>query len=91
MLSVEQITQAVQEAALSYPIQRVCLFGSYADGTATEESDIDLYVQFQQSPISFFRVMGLRGMLERRLGKDVDIVKSPPQEDADMMVCIYES
>lgn len=91
MLTRDQITNAIRAAAERYPILRVHLFGSYADGTATEDSDVDVYVEFAESPISFFRLMGLRGLLERLLEKEIDIVKQPPEdEDADSMVCIYE-
>lgn len=91
MLTREEIIQAVAEAAPKYPVQRVHLFGSYADGSATENSDVDFYVEFSQSPISLFKIMGFRGMLERLLGKDVDIVKHCPHAEADGMVCIYEA
>lgn len=91
MLTLEQIQQAVAEAAKSYPIKSVDLFGSYADGTATERSDIDLYVQFSTRPVSFFKVMGFRSTLERMLGKDVDIVKQYPEGEDGEMVRVYES
>lgn len=91
MLTREEIVTAVAEAAQAYPIKAVYLFGSYADGTATENSDVDFYVEFSQSPVSFFKVMGFRGLLEKRLGKDVDIVKRLPEDEADGMVCIYEA
>lgn len=91
MLSREQIVGAVREAVQDYPVQAVYLFGSYVDGTATEGSDVDFYVQFSQSPVSFFKVVGFRAALERLLGKDVDIVKHLPEEEADRMVCVYEA
>lgn len=92
MLTREQIIQAVHQAAERYPVKTVYLFGSYADGTATESSDVDFYVQFSESPISFFKVMGFRARLERLLDKDVDLVKRPPEdEDAEGMVCVYEA
>ena len=91
MLTREQIVAAVHRAAADYPVKSVHLFGSYADGTATEKSDVDFYVQFSQSPISFFKVMGFRAMLEDMLGKDVDIVKQLPVDEADGMVCVYEA
>ncbi len=40
---MEEIVQAVREAAGAYPVPRVYLFGSYANGIATEESDVDFY------------------------------------------------
>lgn len=89
MLTRERIIEAVRTAALEYPVKAVHLFGSYADGTATERSDVDLYVEFSQAPVSFFKVMGFRGRLEELLEKDVDVVKHRPEEG--MLVCIYEA
>ena len=42
--TLEQIRDAVAPIAKKYQIPAVYLFGSYARGTATEESDIDLLV-----------------------------------------------
>lgn len=89
MLTRDDIIKAVAYAAKEYPVQAVYLFGSYADGTADEHSDVDLYVLFGVRPISFFKVMGFRGVLEDLLKKDVDIVKYPPKDE--VMVCIYEA
>lgn len=91
MLTMEEIAGAVREAARDYPVRRVCLFGSYADGTATEHSDVDFYVEFSRAPISFYRVMGFRGALERLLGKEVDLVKHLPEDELDRVVCVYEA
>lgn len=92
MLTREEIVDAVRRVAAQYPVRAVCLYGSYADGTADERSDVDLYVQFAQSPISVFKVMGFRAKLEAILGKEVDVVKHPPEDgDACAMVTVYEA
>lgn len=39
-----EIRQKIEPIAKKYGIQTVSLFGSYARGTATDESDIDLYI-----------------------------------------------
>lgn len=44
MLSLEQIRHAVAPLAEHYGLDRVFLFGSYARGEATEESDVDLRI-----------------------------------------------
>lgn len=91
MLTIAEIGRAVREVAGRYPVRRVCLFGSYADGSATENSDVDLWVEFTESPISFYRVMGFRGALERVLCKEVDLVKHLPEDETDRVVCVYEA
>ena len=46
MLTLEGIRTGVAKVACQYPVRRMLLFGSYADGTSVEESDVDLLVEF---------------------------------------------
>ncbi len=57
---------------VTYPLTSMALFGSYADGTATETSDIDIMVEFSQ-PVGF-EFIDLSIELERLLCMRVDIV-----------------
>lgn len=43
-----EIADKVRPIAKAYGIDKVYLFGSYARGEATEESDIDFYVEFSK-------------------------------------------
>jgi predicted nucleotidyltransferase len=46
---IEQETRAyAHEVAASMPVQRVYLFGSYAKGTATSDSDVDVCFFFDK-------------------------------------------
>lgn len=90
MVTKDEIMRAVCRIAPEYPVRAVYLFGSYADGTATRGSDIDLYVEFTQRPVSFFKVMGFRGALQQRLKKEIDLVKHRPDEGTEM-VLLYEA
>ena len=47
----ELIREAVYKVIAHYPIKKVVLFGSRADGTNREDSDIDLIMEFN-APIS---------------------------------------
>jgi len=89
------IQSAAYEAALQYPVKRIELFGSYADGTASENSDIDFLVEFSESPVSLFEICGLQETLSELLKVDVDVVKYPLQRGNDLIiekkVCVYES
>jgi hypothetical protein len=58
--------------ASTYGVKRIGLFGSYAGGTPTEESDIDVVVEFDR-PIGF-RFVEFADYLERLLGKRVDVL-----------------
>ena len=54
-----------------YSIVRIGLFGSYAKGTATEESDIDIYAEFKEK--KFRNITGAWNYLESALGKKIDL------------------
>jgi len=52
---LQQISDGVRQAAREFPIRKAELFGSYARGTATEDSDVDLLVYFDQPAVSLFK------------------------------------
>ncbi|MCD6484808.1 MAG: nucleotidyltransferase family protein [Candidatus Odinarchaeota archaeon] len=54
-------------------VRRIGLFGSYSRGEQTEESDIDLLVEFEK-PIDFFKLFKLEEYLSERLSAKVEIV-----------------
>lgn len=81
MLSLSTIREAVKRIAPQYPIERVMLFGSYADGSATSESDIDLLVEFGARPITLLHYCGFREELAESLRLPVDVVKYPLSEE----------
>jgi predicted nucleotidyltransferase len=72
-----EIQQAVERLAEDYPIKSLSCFGSYADGTQTEESDIDFLVEFDTPAISLIKPAGLKRRLEERLGLSVDLIHAP--------------
>ena len=45
--TIDEITAAVKPIAEKYGIDKVWLFGSYARGEATEKSDVDLLISYQ--------------------------------------------
>lgn len=42
MLTIEEIKAAVEKVGKKYGIKNAYLFGSYAKGEATEDSDVDI-------------------------------------------------
>jgi len=56
----------------NFGIKRIGLFGSFANDTAKETSDIDLVVEFD-NPIGF-KFMTLAEYLENKLGRKVDLL-----------------
>ena len=95
MLSMDVIRSAVNQAAMKYPVKRVELFGSYADGSATEKSDVDLLVELNDESVSLLKLCGFQEMLKELLNMDVDVVEVPLQENNGLVienrVCVYES
>jgi hypothetical protein len=56
-----------------YGIKELGLFGSFARGEATAESDMDVLVEFAR-PIGFFKFLELEERLSEALGHKVDLV-----------------
>lgn len=59
----------------SYPVEKVWVFGSYARGEATRNSDLDVMVRFDKDAvISLMDYVGIMIDLEKLLHKKVDMV-----------------
>ncbi len=55
-----------------YEVEQIGLFGSYARNEASEESDIDIFVQMEPS---LFKLVGLKQQIEEDLKKKVDVIR----------------
>ena len=66
--------EAALPVLLKHGVKRAGLFGSYADGTATEASDIDLLVE-QKMGSSLVELATLWLELEERFHRKVDVVE----------------
>ncbi|MCL2664700.1 MAG: nucleotidyltransferase domain-containing protein [Defluviitaleaceae bacterium] len=77
MLTHEKIVEAVQKAAKEFPLVKAEYFGSYADGCATEDSDLDLLVEYDEVKLSILKTIALKHFLEDKLSKRVDVVEAP--------------
>ena len=82
MPTEERIRSVVAELQADYALQRVSIFGSYAEGRATEDSDLDLLVEFHQPAVSLLRLNQLKYDLEEALGLPVDVVHAPLPENS---------
>jgi predicted nucleotidyltransferase len=76
MYTKDEIADKTKEIAARHGIAAVYLFGSYARGEATENSDVDLIVDLDGSDVrSLFDIGGLLNELEDVFGEDnVDII-----------------
>jgi predicted nucleotidyltransferase len=71
------IAGAAHKAAKEFSITKLSYFGSYAEGKATEDSDLDVLVEFTQPAVSILTIIGLKHFLEDELKKQVDVIHAP--------------
>lgn len=71
ILKYDEIVSKCSHIFREYPIHYCYLFGSYAKGTATERSDVDLLISADVSGIKFY---GLAERLRETLKKNVDLI-----------------
>ena len=72
MVSLADIKDAIAADAPEYGVSRAYLFGSYARGEQTPDSDVDIVVELSR-PLGFKRAR-LSESLQKRLGVPVDVV-----------------
>lgn len=82
MPDVETIRRVVSGLKPAYALRTVELFGSYAEGRATPQSDIDLLVEFETPSVSLIRLNALKYDLEDALGLPVDVIHAPLPADS---------
>ena len=68
-----EIKKKVKEVAATYNIEKIYLYGSYAKGTQTPESDIDFYMVSEIEDIEYF---GVIEELRTSLNKKVDLLSN---------------
>lgn len=73
ILSLDFIKTNVKKVLDSYDVDFCYLFGSYASGTATERSDVDLLISSKVTGMDFF---GIAELLREELHKKVDLLNS---------------
>ena len=58
-----------------YPVKRAAFFGSYAKNLNTEDSDIDLVVEFNNAKSTFIPFFNLYDDLEEATGMKIDMLE----------------
>ncbi len=80
MQTINGIKDAVTPIAKDYGLRKVYLFGSYAKGNATEESDVDLLIEIGRK-MTLLGLSGLRQDVSQSLELPVDIVTMKSLDD----------
>lgn len=77
MKTLQEIKQTLAEhkrqLAQDYYVKNIGIFGSYVSGRSSEESDIDILVEFEK-PVGFVKFIRLENYLSDLLGIKVDLV-----------------
>ena len=75
-MNQQTMTQVIADYFKTQPVLKAWLFGSFARGEETPESDIDILVKFDRtSPIGLFAYLRMHRELEEKLGRKVDLVE----------------
>lgn len=75
-MNIEEIKNRINPIVSQYPVTYVGLFGSYSKNTQTQESDVDLVINYTK-PFSYFDLVKLQEELQIALGRSVDVVTEP--------------
>lgn len=78
MISPSDISIAASRVLAQYDVSEAYLFGSFARGEQTPDSDIDLHLVCGNT-ITFGTLYELSYELEKELGRKIDIVSNPPE------------
>ena len=71
----ERLLTAVKNDPNSADIKYVALFGSYVNGTPSEDSDIDILIDFYpQAIVGLFKYVDIQENFAKALGKKVDLL-----------------
>ena len=75
-MTTNMIKTTVADYFKTQPVLKAWLFGSYSRGEQTNESDVDILVQYDRSQrIGRLKIAGMHIDLENLLGHKVDIVE----------------
>jgi len=67
-----QLSGLKKELAKKYSVKKIGIFGSFARDDANERSDVDILVEYNESP-GFFEFIELEDYLKEKLGRNVDL------------------
>ena len=74
-MSTQTMTQLIAEYFKTQPVLKAWIFGSYARGEETPESDVDILVEFDKDArVSLMKHAGMIVDLEHKLRRPVDLV-----------------
>lgn len=83
----EDLKNFIGTISNKYGLKKVIMFGSRANDTYRDDSDIDLLVEYNTPMVSIFTTVGLMQEIEERFNLPVDIVRYPiPKRGIDLRI-----
>ena len=79
--TLDEIRKITVPIAERYRLKKLAIFGSYARGAATEQSDLDFFADFPDD-FGLFRIAELQNDLEDAFHKKIDLVTSGMLNDS---------
>ena len=71
-----EMLETIREYFKTQPVLKAWLFGSFARGEETEDSDIDILVVYDdKARVSLLTISSMMGELERSTGRRVDLIE----------------
>jgi predicted nucleotidyltransferase len=75
--TLEQIKELAEPIAKKYQLNALWVFGSYARGEATDESDVDFLMDYTGSTIfSFYDFIDISDEFEEKFNKKIDLIST---------------
>jgi predicted nucleotidyltransferase len=75
-MSTELMKQQIADYFKTQPVLKAWLFGSFARGEETPESDVDILVEYDKDArISLLTISHMMGELEKSTGRKVDLIE----------------
>ena len=72
----KEVIETIQSYFDGLPVKKVFIFGSFAREDFSEESDLDLYIDFDEDhPTTLFDLIKIKQDLEDELNRPVDVVR----------------
>ena len=72
--TVDEIKKVVEPVVRAYGVKQLAIFGSYAKGEASLQSDIDFHLINTSDSWGYFKLCGFKQDLENCLGITVDVL-----------------
>ena len=75
VLTHDEIKAMITPVVQCHPVKRVIIFGSYARGTATDTSDLDIMID-SENQLEGFDYFGIVGTLLKKFPIPVDVMEA---------------